>query len=173
MMRTLANMMTGDDEGIFLGYATNSKGYKCYNKRLHKMVDCIDVKVDEGIPAREVYNNESSTEDTAKFEDEQVQESENEDSKSDEDIGTQIDSNQQATSNSSSIITQNNHPISQIIGEKDKGVQTRRKIIKNTQQSHIAFISMLEPKNFNEASKDDHFIKAMNDELDQIEKKNT
>jgi hypothetical protein len=43
-----------DDEGIFLGYATSNKGYRCYNK-MHKMVDCIDVKVDEGIPAREVY----------------------------------------------------------------------------------------------------------------------
>jgi len=42
------------------------------------MVDCIDVKIDEGIPAREVYSNESFTEDTAKDEDEQVQESENE-----------------------------------------------------------------------------------------------
>jgi hypothetical protein len=62
------------DDGIFLGYATNSKGYRCYNKRLHKMVDCIDVKVDEGIPTREVYNNESSTEDTTKAEDEKVQE---------------------------------------------------------------------------------------------------
>jgi hypothetical protein len=58
------------DEGIFLGYATNSKGYRCYNKRLHKMVDCIDVQVDEGIPAREGYNNESSIEDIAKDEDE-------------------------------------------------------------------------------------------------------
>jgi hypothetical protein len=38
------------------------------------MVDRIDVKVDEGIPTREVYNNESSTKDTAKAEDEQVQE---------------------------------------------------------------------------------------------------
>jgi hypothetical protein len=33
------------DEGIFLEYATNSKGYRCYNKRFHKMVDCIDVKI--------------------------------------------------------------------------------------------------------------------------------
>jgi hypothetical protein len=68
-----------DDEGIFLGYATNNKGYRCYNKRLHKMVDCIDVKINEGIPAREVYSNEFFTEDTAKDEYEQVQESENED----------------------------------------------------------------------------------------------
>jgi FtsZ-interacting cell division protein YlmF len=161
------------DEGIFLEYATNSKGYRCYNKRLHKMVDCIDVRVDEGIPAREVYSNESSTEDTAKAEDEQVQESKNEDSESDEDMDTQTDSNQQTTSNSSSKITQKNHPASQIIGEKDKGVQTRRNLIKNTEQSHIAFISMLEPKNFNEASKDEHWVKAMNDKLDQIEKNNT
>jgi hypothetical protein len=33
------------DEGMFLGYATNNKGYKCYNKRLHKLVDCIDIKL--------------------------------------------------------------------------------------------------------------------------------
>ena len=32
------------DEGIFLGYATNSEGYTCYNMRLHKLVNCIDIK---------------------------------------------------------------------------------------------------------------------------------
>ena len=32
---------------------------------------------------------------------------------------------------------------------------------------------MLEPKNFNEASTDDHWVKEMNEELDQIEKNNT
>ena len=37
------------DEGIFLGYATNSKGYRCYNKRFPKLVECIDIKIDEGI----------------------------------------------------------------------------------------------------------------------------
>jgi hypothetical protein len=52
------------------------------------MVDCIDVKIDEGIPAREVYSNEFSTKDTTKAEDEQVQESENEDFESDEDSDT-------------------------------------------------------------------------------------
>jgi FtsZ-interacting cell division protein YlmF len=156
-----------------LGYATNYKGYKCYNKRLHKMVDCIDVKVDEGILAREVYSNVSSTEDAAKAKDEYVQKSENKDSESNEDTNIQTDSNQKTTSNSSSRITQNNHPASQIIGEKYKGVQTKRNLIKNTEQSHIAFISMLEPKNFNEASKDEYWVKEMNDELDQIEKNNT
>jgi transposase InsO family protein len=162
-----------DDEGIFLGYATNSKGYRCYNKRLHKLVDCIDIKVDEEIPVRDVSSVESTTEDIVEIEDEQVQESEREDSESDEDTNTQADSNQQTTSNPSSRITQKNHPASQIIGEKDKGVQTRRRIIKDTEQSHIALISMVEPKNFNEASKDVNWLKSMNEELDQIEKNNT
>jgi hypothetical protein len=51
------------DEGIFLGCAKNNKGYKIYNKRLHKLVDCIDIKVDEVITVREVRNIESTTKD--------------------------------------------------------------------------------------------------------------
>ena len=35
------------DEGILLGYSSRSKGYKCYNKRLWKVVESIDVVVYE------------------------------------------------------------------------------------------------------------------------------
>jgi hypothetical protein len=59
-----------DDEGILLGYDTNSKGYRCYNKRLHKLVDCIDIKVDEEIPVRDVSSVESTIEDIVEVEDE-------------------------------------------------------------------------------------------------------
>jgi hypothetical protein len=59
-----------DDEGIFLGYATNSKGYKYYNKRLHKLVDCIDIKVDEEILVRNVSSVEPRTKDTIEDKDE-------------------------------------------------------------------------------------------------------
>jgi hypothetical protein len=77
-----------DDEGIFLGYATNSKGYRCYNKRLHKLVDCIDIKVDEEILVRNVSSVEPSIEDIVEDEDEQVQGSEREESEPDEDTNT-------------------------------------------------------------------------------------
>ena len=82
------------DEGIFLGYATNNEGYRYYNKRFHKLVDCIDIKFDEETSVRDVSSVESTTEDIVEVEDEQVQESEREDSESYEDTNTQADSNQ-------------------------------------------------------------------------------
>ena len=44
------------DEGIFLGYSSRSKAYKCYNKILRKIVECIDVVIDESLttPKREI-----------------------------------------------------------------------------------------------------------------------
>ena len=42
-----------DDEGIFLGYEMNSEGYRCFNKRMHKLVDCIDVWIDEEAPVKD------------------------------------------------------------------------------------------------------------------------
>jgi hypothetical protein len=161
------------DEGIFLGYATNSKGYRCYNKRLHKLVDCIDIKVDEEIPVRNVRSVEPREKDIVEDEDEQVQGSEKEEFESDEDTNTQTDTNQQKEAKSPLRIIKKNHPENQIIGDINKGVQTRRKLIKDSEQSHVAFLSMTEPKNFEEASQDDNWIRAMNEELDQIEKNNT
>ena len=35
------------DEGIFLGYSSTKKSYICHNKRLHKIIGSVDVKVDD------------------------------------------------------------------------------------------------------------------------------
>ncbi|MGI4458282.1 hypothetical protein ACR2WA_25455, partial [Klebsiella pneumoniae] len=35
------------DEGIFLGYSSKSKAYRCFNKRLQKIVESTKVKIDE------------------------------------------------------------------------------------------------------------------------------
>ena len=83
------------------------------------------------------------------------------------------DSRQQTETKAPSKIVQNNHPESQIIGDKNKGLKTRRKLIKNSEKSHIDFLSMMEPKNFEEASENEDWVKAMNEYLDQIEKNNT
>ncbi len=36
------------DEGIFLGYSSTRKAYKCFNPKLNKIVESINVKIDEG-----------------------------------------------------------------------------------------------------------------------------
>jgi hypothetical protein len=57
----LGNFDSRDDEGILLGYSSISKGYKCYNKIIHKIVESIDVKVDEGPfhPVRHQHHDDS------------------------------------------------------------------------------------------------------------------
>jgi len=42
------------DEGIFLGYSTRRKAYKCYNNRLQKIVQSIEVKIDEGLLEKKI-----------------------------------------------------------------------------------------------------------------------
>jgi hypothetical protein len=96
-----------------------------------------------------------------------------EESELDEDTNTQTDTNQQKEAKSPLRIIRKNHPENQIIGDINKGVQTRRKLIKDLEQSHVSFLSMTKPKNFDESSKHDDCIRAMNEELDQIEKNNT
>jgi hypothetical protein len=46
-------------------------------------------------------------------------------------------------------------------------------LIKDSEQSQVALLSMIEPKNFDEANKNDDWIRSMNEELDQIVKNNT
>ena len=69
--------------------------------------------------------------------------------------------------------TQKNHPEDQIIGDKSAGVQTRRQLVEQTDEVYLVMLSQIEPKNFDEASKDKNWINAMNEELDQIEKNKT
>ena len=53
-----------------------------------------------------------------------------------------------------------NHPIDQIIGSKEKGVMKRSRI-----NEELCLISHVEPKSENEAIKDDHWIKEMEEEI--------
>ena len=58
---------TGD--GIFLGYSSTKKAYRCYNQRLHKIIESADVIVDDIKPRRvrnqdddEITNDEEEKE---------------------------------------------------------------------------------------------------------------
>lgn len=43
----ISNFESLCDEGIFLGYSTHSKAYKCYNKRFKRVIESANVKIDE------------------------------------------------------------------------------------------------------------------------------
>ena len=45
---------TKSDEGIFLGYATRSKAYKCLNTNTKKVVESANIKFDEYVEVHEV-----------------------------------------------------------------------------------------------------------------------
>jgi hypothetical protein len=88
-------------------------------------------------------------------------------------VNIQTDTSQQKKVKSPLRIIIKNHPENQIIRDINEGVHTRRKLIKDTEQSHVAFLSMTKPTNFEEASQEEDWIREMNEEMDQIEKNNS
>ena len=63
---------------------------------------------------------------------------------------------------------QKNHPSNQIIGDINEVRQLRA-----SQQAHVSFLETFESSSFEEAIQNEHWVAAMNEELDQIEKNNT
>ena len=66
-----------------------------------------------------------------------------------------------------------NHSSDQITGDKDVRIGTRRRQFGRNEQVHFSLLSTIEPRTFAEASTDEHWVKVMEEELDQIEKNET
>jgi len=64
--------------------------------------------------------------------------------------------------------TSRDHPLDNIIGDISKGVTTRHSL--RDLCNNMAFVSMIEPKNLNEAIIDENWIIAMQEELNQFER---
>ena len=60
------------------------------------------------------------------------------------------------------------HPKKQIIGDPNKGVQTRNKSLEN-----YSLLSSMEPKSVEETKLDEYWVIAMQEELNQLEKNKT
>jgi hypothetical protein len=156
------------DKGVLVSYSSTRKAYNCYNLRLKKVVERINVTMDEtGIPKSKEEENKSMEQ---IFEEEEAEdEVEEEDEENPIETEEQV---QQVSPNTPRKRVQKNHPSNHIIGNKDVGVETRIKI-HSLEQTHVALLSTIEPNCFEEANKDEFWNKAMNEELDQIEKNDT
>ena len=141
------------DEGIFIGYSERSKAYRIFNKRTNTIEETLHVSFDEN------FNQISSNKD-----DDVIPESntniETISSKDGDNIVHDIELK-------SSPKVLKDHPVQNIIGELNSNVRTRSQL---NQMGHVAFLSSIEPKNVKEASTDDYWIIAMQEELNQFER---
>jgi hypothetical protein len=157
------------DKGVLVGYSSIRKAYKCYNLRLNKVVESINMTIDEtGRPESKEEVNKSMKqplEEEAKDE----KEVEEEDEENPIEVEEQV---QEVSPNTPSRRVQKNHPSDQIIRNKDARVETRNKI-RSPEQTHLALLTTIEPNCFEETNKDEFWKKAMDEELDQIEKNDT
>ena len=147
------------DEGIFLGYSSTSKAYRCLNKRTRKIIESADVRIDENIEPKNATHNDSPVfEDSSEIDDEKAESNDSEKSQ---------DDSEDATPRKHSTWAEQ-HPKDQIIGDPKAGVQTRQSVVSN-----YSLVSTIEPKTVAEASLDESWLKAMHEELEQIEKNST
>jgi hypothetical protein len=89
------------------------------------------------------------------FEEEDEKEEEEEYEDEDEENLIEVEEKvQQVSPKAPSKRVQKNHPSDRIIGNKDAGVETRRKI-HSLEKTHLALLSTIEPNCFEETNKDE------------------
>lgn len=166
------------DEGIFVGYSCKIKAYKCYNLRQKQIVESINVTFDK----ESVLTNNDEDLESLKLETEaekgiekileqEATVNQEELNNNQQDIQEQ---QQEVPPKRTKEWIQKNHPSNQIIGDINEGIGTRKgRHLRSSQQAHITFITTFEPSSFEEAGENLHWVAAMNEELDQIEKNNT
>jgi hypothetical protein len=157
------------DKGILVSYSSTRKAYTCYNLRLNKVVESINVTIDEICRLESKEEENKSMEQLFEEEDEREVEEKDEDEENSMEVEEKV---QQVSPKTPSKQVQKNHPSDQIIGNKYAGVETRRKN-RSPEQTHLALLSTIEPNYFEEDNKDEFLNKAMDEELDQIEKNDT
>ena len=134
------------DEGIFVGHSSKRKVYKCYNLRSGKVVETINVKIDESNTSIK-QQEDSDTQEEEEMVQEKEQESQEEEPQDEEEEGSSQQESQTPLKTPNRRV-QKNHPSNQIIRDKSTGVETRRrKQGKTPKHAHLSLLSIIEPKN--------------------------
>jgi len=170
------------DEGIFLGYSTNSRAYKVFNKRTESVMESINVVIDDEEVERpssreenqiDSVDSSATSTDTIKASPSMPpDESPSYPTTSDT---TPITSEDEVTSANppKQSWVKNNHPSKQLLGTIDEGRRLRSKVIQPTsevanQVSYSCYLAQTEPKKVDEALQDEGWVSAIHDELHQF-----
>ncbi|CAJ2652309.1 unnamed protein product [Trifolium pratense] len=148
------------DEGIFLGYSTNSRAYRDFNSRTRTMMESINVVIDD---------TDLTSADPAEETDvvTPVPTPDDDQAESDSDQNSESNTENIRPNKGPSTRTQKNHPLDLVIGNPNQGITTRRS---KEAISNSCFISKMEPKNVKEALTDEYWINAMQEELTQFKR---
>nr|GEU66757.1 retrovirus-related Pol polyprotein from transposon TNT 1-94 [Tanacetum cinerariifolium] len=142
-------------EGVFLGYSQSSKAYVVLNKHTMKVEESLNVTFDESPPPTKLsplIDDDVGEEDSIRKNTKIV----NTNKEEDESIEVEEIVN---------IKESKNHPLDQVTGNLNQ------RTLRTQAQKHsnlFCFISTIEPKNVNEALKDESWVVAMQEELNQF-----
>jgi hypothetical protein len=155
------------DEGIFLGYSTNSRAYRVYSSRTKVVMESYNVVVND-VETEKVDNVEYDVETSGPVLEEHGLEEQSDDKQEENIENITGDTTNQPTQNKGpSVRVQKNHPLELVIGNPEQGITTRRS---NDVIANSCFVSMFEPKNVKEALTDEFWIEAMQEELNQFKR---
>ncbi|CAM8957434.1 unnamed protein product [Rhodiola kirilowii] len=166
------------DEGFFLGYSSNSRAYRVFNKRTGSVMESINVRVKDEVFVQAVPDDAEDSTSTAPATQPSSQQTEHEPTEGSPDNSTEDHPSDEAvTANPRENVTTlqpsrqiaRDHPISEVIGSPSDGVQTRR-ILSNSRElpACSCFLSSIEPKNIKEALLDEYWVLAMQEELEEF-----
>jgi transposase InsO family protein len=178
----LGKFDTKSNESIFLGYSTNSRAYRVFNKRTETVIESINVIVDDEEVQKPISGEEKqldSVDSSAAPTDiveppskESPDESPPSPTTSDTTPTTSEDEDTLANPPKRSWV-KNNHPPQQLLGNIDEGRRLRSRVIQPTsevanQVSYSCYLAQTEPKKVDEALQDEGWVSAMHDELHQF-----
>ena len=171
------------DEGIFLGYSSISKAYRVYNKRTMKVMETMNVVIDESSDSSFKKGIKEFPKEILPPEPKEVQEIVQQEPtfpstpgtpsvmEDFADIPTSPDFESHEEKGPSSKIKLN-HPLEVIVGNMNKltlSKHTVDKCVANV-MSYSCYLSQFEITNVKEAFQDESWVEAMHDELLQFQR---
>ena len=166
------------DEGIFLGYSSTSKAYRVYNKRTMKVMETVNVVIDESSNSSFEKGVKELTKEILPPKPRIIQEIVEQEPASPStpgtpsvvedsaDITTSPDFESHEKKGPSSRIKLN-HPPEDIVGNMNKLTLRKRTVDKCVANfvSYSCYLSQVEPTKVEEALQDESWVEAMHDEL--------
>ncbi|GKA36987.1 retrovirus-related pol polyprotein from transposon TNT 1-94 [Tanacetum coccineum] len=168
----LDKMKEKGDPCVMVGYSTQSKGYRVYNKRTRLIVESIHIKFDE---IKEMMSDHNSSDlapqqrtreclfEKCLFRPSFLRNKRHQNYENSDPLPPrQICHDFRWT---------RDHPLEQVRGNPSMPVQTRRQLATDPEMCMFALtVSIVEPKNIKEAMADSAWIEAMQDELHQFDR---